>query len=444
MATIESSPTIPTSLKARRDRALGAGAPLFYDSPLHIVRGEGAYLFDERGRRYVDLYNNVPCVGHANPRVVEAMARQQATLNVHSRYLSEGVVAFAERLVALHGPQIESVVFSCSGTEANEVALRMARFATGRRGIVCTNATYHGNSELVGALTRTEGVEPPEGEIHAFPFPETYRPILEGVDEAALCEAYLASLAAAIAACVASGAGFAALIVCSIFANEGLPTVPAGFMARAAVMARDAGGLVIADEVQAGYGRTGRWWGYEVSGFVPDIVVTGKPMGNGLPLAATAASRDLVETFRARTRYFNTFASSPLQAAVGMAVLDEIETRSLLRAVAEVGGFLLEALRRRKPDWPRIGDVRGLGLFLGVEMVHPGPGRTPDPDAARAAANRLKDKGFLTSNAGAFGNVLKIRPPLVFARGDAEAFLVAFDETMAEMSAPESANEAHG
>jgi len=422
-----------TTLKARRDQALGAGAALFYETPLHIVRGEGVYLFDADGRRYVDMYNNVPCVGHANPRVVEAMARQQATLNVHSRYLHEGVVEFAERLAALHGPQIESVVFSCSGTEANEVALRMARFATGRRGVVCTDATYHGNSELVGALTRMGTAPSPTGDVQAFAFPQSYRPIREGVSGAALCEAYLAELEAAIARCGASGAGFAALIVCSIFANEGLPTIPPGFMGRAAAMARAAGGLVIADEVQAGYGRTGRWWGYEVTGFTPDIVVTGKPMGNGLPLAATAASRALVETFRGRTRYFNTFASSPLQAAVGMAVLDEIEERSLLENAAEVGAALKAALVQRKGTWEAIGDVRGEGLFIGVEMVKPGSGREPDAPLAIAMINRLKDNGFLTSNAGALGNVVKIRPPLVFTWDDADAFLEAFDRTVGDL-----------
>ncbi len=418
-------------LAARRDRAIGAGAPLFYEAPLHIVRGEGAYLFGADGRRYVDMYNNVPCVGHANPRVTEAMARQQATLNVHSRYLHEGIVAFAERLAALHGPQIESVIFSCSGTEANEVALRMARVATGRRGIVCTNATYHGNSELVGSLTHVGDGRPETPEVRAFPFPETYRPIEPGLSEAELGEAYLRRLEAAIEACATPGVGFAALIVCSIFANEGLPNVPAGFMEKAAAMSRAAGGLVIADEVQAGYGRAGRWWGYEVTGFTPDIVVTGKPMGAGLPLAATSASRALVESFRARTRYFNTFASSPLQAAVGMAVLDEIEDRALIDNAARVGGFLLGALTQRKGAWAAIGDVRGQGLFIGVEMVD--AAGAPDPARARAVANALKDRGFLTSNAGAFGNVVKVRPPLVFSLGDAEAFLDAFDDTVAEL-----------
>lgn len=423
------------ALLARRNHALGTGAALFYETPLNIVRGDGVYLFDTDGRRYVDMYNNVPSVGHANPEVVEAIARQQATLNVHSRYLHEGIVAFAERLTALHGSQIESVVFSCSGTEANEVAIRMARFATGKRGVVCTDATYHGNSELVGGMTRL-GADPPERtDLATFPFPELYRPLDNTLSEDALGEAYLDRLRAAIARLEASGAGFAALIVCSIFANEGLPDVPRGFMAKAAQIAREAGGLVIADEVQAGYGRTGHWWGYEVTGFTPDIVVTGKPMGNGVPLAATAASRALVEGFRTRTRYFNTFSSSPLQAAAGMAVLDVIERDGLRDNAATVGTALKEALQDRKPQRDWIGDVRGQGLFIGVEIVTDGAPKTPDRDRAIDIANRLMRKGFLTSNAGAFGNVVKIRPPLVFSQENAVAFLEAFDAVVADIDA---------
>ena len=422
-----------TSLMARREQALGAGAQLFYRTPLHIVRGEGAYLFDADGRRYVDLYNNVPCVGHANPDVVEAMARQQATLNVNNRYLHEGVLAFAERLAALHGPQVESVIFSCSGTEANEVALRMARFATGKRGVVFTDATYHGNSDLLSQLTRVRGAQPANPELRAIPFPQMYRPLAAGLSEAELADAYLERLREAIAGLERNGGGLAALIVCSIFANEGLPDIPRGFMGRAAEMVRAAGGLVIADEVQAGYGRTGGWWGYDVTGFTPDIVVTGKPMGNGLPLAATAASRALVDGFRAKTRYFNTFASSPLQAAVGMAVLDVIERDCLLASVAAVGGALKRALAERKARWDAIGDVRGHGLFIGVDIVTDADAKTPDPVMAAEMSNRLKDRGFLTAPAGAGGNVLKIRPPLVFSQADAEAFLDAFDATVAEL-----------
>ncbi len=421
------------SLIARRERALGTGAALFYREPLHMVRGAGTYLFDAAGRRYVDMYNNVPCVGHANPDVVEAMARAQRTLNVHSRYLHEGIIEFAERLTALHGPAIESVVFSCSGTEANEVALRMARIATGKRGIVCSDGTYHGSSDAVGRLTRLRRGEPAGPDVRTFPFAETYRPLAPNLDDADLANLYVERVRGAIRELEANGEGFAGMIVCSIFANEGLPDIPRSFMARAAEVVREAGGLVIADEVQAGYCRTGRWWGYDVTGFTPDIVVTGKPMGNGLPLAATAASKSLVDQFRAKTRYFNTFASSPLQAAVGMAVLDVIERDGLRENADSVGSALKAALVQLMPRCESIGDVRGHGLFIGVEMVTDKDSRTPDAARAIEFANRLKDKGFLTNNAGIFGNVLKLRPPLVFAQRDAEAFLAAFDATITEL-----------
>jgi 4-aminobutyrate aminotransferase-like enzyme len=421
------------SLLARRERFLGVGAPLFYSQPLHIVRGQGAYLFDIDGKRYIDMYNNVPCVGHANPNVVEAMVRQQGTLNVHSRYLHAGIVDFAERLTQLHGPQIESVVFSCSGTEANEVALQMARIATGKRGIVCSNGTYHGNSEAVAKLSGGRRAQPASPEVRSFPFPELYRPVVAHLSEADLTEAYLQRVRDAIAALQNSDEGFAGLIVCSIFANEGLPDVPRGFMPRVDEIVHAAGGVVIADEVQSGYCRTGRWWGYEVTGFTPDIVVTGKPMGNGLPLSATAASKSLVDQFRAKTRYFNTFASSPLQAAVGMAVLDVIERDGLRENSATVGAALKAALLERKPRCAAIGDVRGQGLFVGVEMVKDRGTKVPDAARAFDMANRLKDRGFLTSNAGVFGNVLKIRPPLVFSHADAQEFLAAFDATLAEI-----------
>ncbi len=424
----------PQQLLARRDQVMGAGAPLFYNEPLHLVRGDGVYLYDPAGRRYIDMYNNVPCVGHANPRVVEAMTRAQSTLNVHSRYLHEGIIEFCERLVGLHGPEIESVIVSCSGTEAIEVALRMARMATGKAGIICSDGTYHGNSEAVSKLTRLALNQNSVPEVRSIPFPETYRPIAPGASEAELTEAYLARLAAAIRGLEESGVGFAGLILCSILANEGLPNIPHGFMERASAMVREAGGLVIADEVQAGYCRTGQWWGYAVSGLKPDIVVTGKPMGNGLPLAATAASKALVDGFRAKTRYFNTFASSPLQAAVGLAVINYIEDEGLAASVATVGATLKAALIARMANWPAIGDVRGEGLFIGIEMVKGDADKTPDVDLTVEMINRLKDKGFLTSNAGIFRNTVKIRPPLVFKQEHADAFLVAFDEVVAELA----------
>jgi len=422
-----------STLQLRRERVLGAGAELFYQTPLHIVRGEGAYLYDADGRRYLDMYNNVPCVGHGNPVVVEAMARQQATLNVHSRYLHEGIVTFAERLTGLQHDGIESAIFSCSGTEAVDVALQMARVATGRQGIICTNYTYHGNSILVDQLSYLGRTDQQTGYIRAIPYPEMYRPLIDGASEQEIGNAYLQTVRDAIGSLQRSDAGFSALIMCSIFANEGLPDIPRGFMARAADMARDAGGVVIADEVQAGYGRTGTWWGYDASGYTPDIIVTGKPMGNGLPLAATTASKALVDGFRAKNDYFNTCAASPLQAAVGLAVLDEIERGKLVDNAGNIGARLKSELDKRKENCRFIGDVRGQGLFLVVEMIKEVATKTADAARASAITNRLKDKGFLTCIDGAYSNVVKIRPPLVFSDQDADEFLVAFDDILGEI-----------
>jgi len=421
------------SLQRRRDLALGSGAELFYETPLEIVRGEGVYLYDGDGRCYVDMYNNVPCVGHANPAVVHAMAEQQATVNVHSRYLHEGIVTFAERLAGLNHDGIESVVFSCSGTEANEVAIQMARIVTGNRGLVCTDTTYHGNSELIDSLTNVGCATNQTGEIRGFPFPERYRPLNEGLSEEELCAAYLAQVETAIESLQTEGAGFAALIMCSIFANEGLPDIPSGFMSKVTDLVHREGGLVIADEVQSGYGRTGHWWGYEYTEFRPDIVVTGKPMGNGLPLAATAARKDFVDRFRAEKDYFNTCSATPLQAAVGMAVLDEIERLDLLRNAADVGGRLTRELSSRVDSYSVIDDVRGCGLFISIEMVKDGSSKEPDAASALSLSDRLKDRGFLVSYSGKFNNVLKIRPPLVFSHANADDFLGAFDECMGEL-----------
>jgi 4-aminobutyrate aminotransferase-like enzyme len=421
------------SLQHRRNLALGSGAELFYAMPIEIVRGEGVYLYDSNGRRYVDMYNNVPCVGHANPVVVKAMAEQQATVNVHSRYLHEGIVTFAERLTGLNHDGIESVVFSCSGTEANEVAIQMARIVTGNGGLICTDAAYHGNSELVDSLSYV-GLSPSEsGDVRSFPFPERYRPLQDGLGDEELCEAYLTRVAMAIESLRAAGTGFAALIVCPIFANEGVPDIPPGFMAKVTDLVHREGGLVIADEVQSGYGRTGRWWGYEFSQFRPDVVVMGKPMGNGLPIGATAAKKEFVDAFRTERDYFNTCASTPLQAAVGMAVLDEIERLDLLRNATEVGARLANELRGRMEKFDAIGDVRGCGLFLSVELIRDGDSKEPDTELTLTLGDRLKDKGFLVSYAGKYENVLKIRPPLVFSHANADEFLGAFDECMEEL-----------
>ncbi|MEC9338308.1 MAG: aminotransferase class III-fold pyridoxal phosphate-dependent enzyme [Actinomycetota bacterium] len=418
-----------TELLDRHRRVMGNDAPLFYDEPLELVKGEGVWLEDVGGRRYLDLYNNVPCVGHANPRVVAKLAEQAATLNVHSRYLHDGVVDYVERLVGLHHDGIESAILGCSGTEATEMALTLIRGATGKRGIICTDATYHGNSSLVSRLSWLPvGVE--RNGVKSISTPQLFRPLEAGLSETELLHRHLDELASTIASFNDEG-GFAGLMLCSILANEGLPNPPASWFVEAVGLVRDAGGLVIADEVQAGFARSGSWWGYETNGFVPDVVCMGKPMGNGFPLSAMASSHDLIGGFRRRQRYFNTFASSPLQAAAGMAVIDEIADRGLVAQVAEVGNDLKASLADLQPDHPRMGDVRGTGLFIGVDWVHP-DSNEPDTVGARQMVEVLKSRGMLLGKAGQHGNVLKIRPPLVFDRTNAADFLEVFIAAVAD------------
>ena len=417
------------SLRARRDAAFGAGAPLFYETPVHLVRGDGVYLYDEDGKQYIDMYNNVPCVGHANPHVVERMTAQLGLLNVHSRYLSEPIIEYAERLTGHHAPGITSAVFTCTGTEAHEVAMAMATRVTGGTGFICSDAAYHGNSKEVGRLTRA-GSREPDPEIRSIPFPQRYRPLTANLPDAELCEQYLEELDKQIAGLKEDRIILAALLVCPLFANEGLPDVPAGFMEKAAARVRAAGGVVISDEVQAGLCRSGQWWGYETMGFTPDIAVMGKPLGNGMPLSAVCASREMVETFRKRG-YFNTFASSPLQAAAGNAVLDVIERDDVLANVRSTGEYLKSGLESVCESAPFIGDIRGCGLFYGLEWVADRESREPDRKGAVRMANALKEKGFLVSNAGALGNVLKVRPPLVYQRVHADLFLNALTECLA-------------
>jgi len=415
-------------LVARRDSLFGAGAPLFYNSPVHLVRGEGVWLYDADGRQYLDMYNNIPVVGHCNPRVVEALAKQASTLNIHSRYIATSVLDYAEKILSVHASHLNNVVFACTGTEANEIAMQMAKIVTGGEGFICTDATYHGHSDLVGSLTYS----PRRGRknVNSFAFPNMYRPLVDGVTEEDLCNLYLAEVQSAIDDFAAEGIKLAGIIMCSLFANEGLPTVPKGFMKRAAEMVRAAGGVVILDEVQAGFCRSGKWWGYEVMETEPDIVTMGKPMGNGIPLAGCVARSKYVEMFRAQKRYFNTFASSPIQAACGMAVIEEIESCGLPAQITSVGAYLRDEILKLAPLSPHIGDVRGVGLFISVEWVKDRESKVADTEGAAAIANILRDRGILLSNAGAMGNVLKIRPPLVFEKQHADYFLNIFKEVL--------------
>ncbi len=314
------------SLLERRYRVLGRNSPLFYERPLHLVRGEGVWLWDEAGNRYLDAYNNVPHVGHCHPHVVEAMAKQAATLNTHTRYLHEGVVDYAERLTATFDPSLSMAMLVCTGSEANELALRISNVITGGAGVICTNFAYHGNTKAVAQIGTV--FPPPEGfgpHIRAIPPPDTYRGI-HGLSGDALEDAYVEEVRAAIESLQANGIRLAAMLICTLFSSEGLPNVPPGFMKRAMDLVRKAGGLYIADEVQGGFGRVGHhMWGHEQYGVVPDLVTLGKPMGNGHPIAGVVGRADLIQEFGNRTMYFNTFAGNPVSCAAANAVLDVLE-----------------------------------------------------------------------------------------------------------------------
>ena len=417
-------------LMSRRDRAMGQGAPVFYETPVHLVRGEGIWLFDVDGRRYMDVYNNVAAVGHCHPRIVEALQRQAATLNVHSRYPSEVVVEYSERLMALHAEPLSTLIMGCSGTEALEVALQLARAATGGSAFIISNATYHGNSTEVRRTT----FGPFAPDYRPVPYPEAYRPLGEG-SEAERCAMYLDEIRGVIDDLETQEIALAGVLFCPIFANEGLPDVPLGFLSEAAALVREAGGLVLLDEVQAGFGRTGRWWGYELMDCVPDIVTMGKPMGAGVPLSGVGTSPELARTLHEKCFYFNTTAGTPLQAAVGGAVLDVIEEERLVENTAKVGALLEDGLASFPDRYEFAGDVRGHGLFLGIEWVANRETRTADRQGAKAFVERMKEKGFLMGSAGHHGNVLKIRPPLVIEPSHAELLLTALDETAKELHA---------
>ena len=411
-----------------RIQSMGS-SPLFYEEPVHLVKGKGIWLYDDSDNKYMDCYNNVPCVGHCHPRVVEALSKQAGQLNTHSRYLSKVVVDYSERLMSLHADPLSVLQMGCSGTEAIEIAIKMARLATGGKGIICSNATYHGNSHETIRMT----IGPFEPDFKRVPFPEKFRPIKADLSDEELCDLYLKEIKTAISEFSENNIPLAGMLFCSIFANEGLPNIPSGFMQKAATLVRDAGGVVILDEVQAGFCRTGSWWGYEVNECVPDIVAMGKPMGSGYPLSGVGTSPEIAKIFHEKSYYFNTTASTPLQAAVGNAVLDVIEEEDLLGNVNSVGDYLKGKVQDFADKYDMVGDVRGLGLFVAIECVEGQGNEKPNNKLAVEFVEKMKQKGFLISNAGQFRNVLKIRPPLVFEKDHADSLCEVLEETFEEV-----------
>jgi 4-aminobutyrate aminotransferase-like enzyme len=419
------------SLLQRRIRVLGAQAPLFYDTPLHAIRGEGVWLIGADGRRYLDAYNNVPHVGHCHPRVVEAICRQARMLNTHTRYLDETIVRYAERLTATFNPDLSTAMFCCSGSEANELALRIARGCTGGSGILVTDYSYHGNTAAMFEVS-TAYTPPAERStsIRTFPAPDPYRD-RTGEDDTALARRYAREVKKQIEKLTTDGVKLAALLVCTAFSSEGLPRSLPGFMAEAIEHVHSAGGLFIADEVQAGFGRFGEcMWGYESLGATPDIVTMGKPMGNGHPLAGVVAKRELIENFGRRSMYFNTFGGNPVSCAAGLAVLDVLADERLLEHAQQVGTYLVGALRKLQDRHEAIGDVRGKGLFIGVDLVVDRRTKAPCEEIAKRVVNAMRDRGVLIGRTGPGGNVLKIRPPMPFSQGNADQLVQTLNDVL--------------
>ena len=416
------------ALVERRERLLGPSYRLFYEHPLHIVRGEGVWLFDADGREDLDVYNNVPAVGHSHPRIVATLAEQAGILNTHTRYLHEGILDYAEALLATFPEEIAHVMFTCTGSEANDLAYRIARAATGGEGVIVTELAYHGCTKVVSEMSPSLGADAAPGpNVRTVPAPDAYRG-----DAVNVGTKFAAEVVAAIDDMRRAGIRPAALLVDTIFSSDGVFAEPAGFLAPAVSAIRAVGGVFIADEVQAGFGRTGdEMWGFGRHGLVPDIVTMGKPMGAGHPIAGVAVRPAVVEKF-GRTRYFNTFGGNPVSAAVGLAVLDVIRHEGLKENARMVGQYLRDALCVLARRHELIGDVRGAGLFIGVELVLDRTTKVAATAQTARVVNGLRERRVLISAAGPHANILKIRPPLVFSKANADQFVAALD---AELSA---------
>jgi 4-aminobutyrate aminotransferase-like enzyme len=407
----------------RRHEALAPSYRLFYEDPVHLVRGEGVHLWDADGRQYLDCYNNVPSVGHCHPTVVNAIAEQAATLNTHTRYLHEGVVRLAERLGNSLAGELTSTWLVCSGTEANDLAIQVARAATGHHGVIVTEHAYHGNSTLVHKLSTEdyEAVDRPDW-IEVVDAPNTYRGRHQGEDAATK---YAAQVAEAARRLSRHGHGVAALLVDSSWDAPGVLTAPGDYLAQAADHVWELGGLVIADEVQAGYCRLGRsFWGHAGYDLVPDIVTMGKPMGGGHPVAATVTTPAIAAAFAEHRPYFNTFGGNPVSAAAANAVLDVIEDEDLLANAASTGAVLRAGLESLAHDHEIIGNVQGSGLFWGLDLVTDREARTPlSAELTKGFITAMRNNRVLMGSTGVHGNVVKLRPPLPFSEANATQVL---------------------
>jgi 4-aminobutyrate aminotransferase-like enzyme len=406
-------------LLARRQRSLGPTYKLSYADPLYLERASGVWMFTA-DRAYLDAYNNVPVVGHCHPQVVDALERQARTLNANTRYAARAPVELAERLLATMPSDIGNVVFVCSGSEANELAVRVSLAATGATGLIVTRHAYHGTGVTTSGISPGTRNRPLGRDVYTVPAPAN------GDDPAA----FGTRVRDCISRMAKDGVKPAALILDTLLSTDGIIVDPPGFMAEAVREIRKAGGLFIADEVQGGFCRTGdHFWGFQRHGVVPDLITMGKPMGNGHPVAAMAARPELMARFAKIDGYFNTFGGNTVACAVALAVLDVIEQEKLANNARVVGAYLRNGLLRLAGTNSGIGAVHGAGLYVGVEVLESHDGMSAKL-AAERLVNGLQREGVLIGVTGGASNVLKIRPPLPFSTSNADVLLEKLEKVL--------------
>lgn len=420
----------------RRQRHLGRSLSIAYNKPLKIVQGWMQYLYDETGRAYLDAVNNVPHVGHCHPRVVEAAQRQMAILNTNTRYLHDNLVEYAGRLCASLPDPLSVCFFVCTGSEANDLALRLARTHTRQTDVITVDGAYHGNLTSLIEISPYKfdgpGGSGPPPHVHKVLMPDGYRGPYKHNDPQA-GEKYARHVQAAIAHIQQQGRNVAAFFCESLLGCGGQIVLPDNYLKTAFQYVREAGGVCVADEVQVGFGRVGtHFWGFETQGVVPDIVTLGKPIGNGHPLAAVITTPEIAESFNNGMEYFNTFGGNPVSCAVGMAVLDVIAEEKLQENALKVGNRLKAGLEDLRKKHPLIGEVRGLGLFIGIELVLDRQTLAPAATQASHIVERMKEHGILLSTDGPLHNVLKIKPPLVFSEANADFLVATLDQILTE------------
>jgi 4-aminobutyrate aminotransferase-like enzyme/Ser/Thr protein kinase RdoA (MazF antagonist) len=422
-------------LTQRRRRLFGpAISPLSYDRPLHLLEGRGPWMYDAEGRAYLDAYNNVPVVGHCHPHVVEAIARQAATLNTNTRYLHRSSLDLAERLIATLPEDLDTVMFVNSGSEANDLAWRMASVVTGSTGSAVTDFAYHGVTTITSDLSPEEwlGERRPQHVVQV-PAPDPYRGRFRD-DDPAWSERYAAMMDEAIGELAARGLSPSLFMIDPGFTSDGILAPPPSYLQEAVHRWREAGGLFVADEVQVGYGRSGtHLWGFHAHGVTPDFVTLGKPMGNGHPVAAVITRSDIAERFARETEFFSTFGGNPVACEAGLAVLEVIEREGLIANARAMGERLVAGLRSLADRHVLIGDVRSVGLLIGVDLVRDRNTREPAVDEADRVLNDLRERGLLVGTTGPSSNVLKIRPPLVIASQEADLLLETLDGVLTDL-----------